>query len=95
MGRLANAGPPRASFRFRFYDTMTALNTAPDPASTTKRPVLSFKTPDEIMAAEFPADHFFFENCLWGRGLPLGIIGPPGIGKSRLVLQLVVSAVCQ
>ena len=74
---------------------MTALTTSPALPSTAKRPLLSLKTPGEILAANFPAGHFFFDNRLWGRGLPLGVIGPPGIGKSRLVLQLVVSAVCQ
>ena len=28
------------------------------------KPVLSLKTPDEILTAKFPEDHFFFNNRL-------------------------------
>ena len=81
-------------FPFSLHVFMTGSTTPPTPAASIK-PLLSLKTPDEILAAKFPADHFFFDNRLWGRGAPLGIIGPPGIGKSRLTLQLAASAVCE
>lgn len=48
----------------------------------------AIRTPDEILQMTFDPDDLYFENGLFGRGQPLTILGPGGIGKSRLLLQL-------
>lgn len=71
-----------------FSNTPLQSNGEPAP-----KPVLSHKTPDQILSTPIRTDHYFFVNGLWGRGMPLGIIGPPGCGKSRIVTQLMASSV--
>ena len=48
---------------------------------------LSLRTPGEILAMHFDPNDLYVENGLFARGQPMTILGPGGVGKSRLLLQ--------
>ncbi len=52
--------------------------------------ILSVRTPSEILAMNFPLTDRFFPNGIFAKGQPFSIVGPAGVGKSRLGLQLAV-----
>ena len=49
---------------------------------------LNIRTPSQILAMKFPATDKYLPNGIFAKGQPFGIVGPAGIGKSRLLLQL-------
>lgn len=51
---------------------------------------LSIRKPSELRAMKFPADDRYLPHGLFAKGQPFGIVGPAGVGKSRLMLQLLV-----
>jgi len=54
---------------------------------------LSLRTPGEILAMKFDPGDLYLENGLFARGQPLTILGPGGVGKSRLLLQFAVCTI--
>lgn len=52
--------------------------------------LLSVRTPSEILAMNFPLTDRFLPNGVFTKGQPFSIVGPAGVGKSRLALQLAV-----
>lgn len=63
-----------------------------DPSIFEERPKLklSIRKPSEIRAMQFSADDKYLPNGIFAKGQPFGIVGPAGVGKSRLMLQLLV-----
>ena len=59
------------------------------------QPRLSARTPGEILAMQFDDKDLFLKNGIFTKGNPLVILGQGGIGKSRLLLQLVISTILQ
>ncbi|HRJ72032.1 MAG TPA: AAA family ATPase [Terrimicrobiaceae bacterium] len=53
----------------------------------------SIRRPGEILEMEFKPEDRFLENGVFSRGQSLTILGPGGVGKSRLVLQMAVSTI--
>lgn len=53
-------------------------------------PTLSIRTPSQILAMEFAETDKYLPNGILAKGQPFAIVGPAGIGKSRLLLQLIV-----
>lgn len=51
---------------------------------------LSVRAPSEILAMNFPLTDRFLPNGIFTKGQPFSIVGPAGVGKSRLALQLAV-----
>lgn len=49
----------------------------------------TFRSPSEILAMQFPASDCILGDNLLSKGAPLTILGPPGIGKSRILFQIV------
>lgn len=56
-------------------------------------PALTMRTPDEIMAMTFDAKDCYVGDRLIATGQSTTIIGPGGIGKSRLLLQLAAACI--
>lgn len=59
-----------------------------------KKPVFepwTVRRPFEILAMEFSDDDFLIENGYISKGDPIAFCGAPGVGKSRLFMQLVIS----
>lgn len=54
-------------------------------------PTLSVRSPAEILGMEFDPADLYLENGVFAKGQPTTILGPGGVGKSRLLLQLAVS----
>ncbi len=54
---------------------------------------ITVRSPDEILAMEFnPEDRYLLDGIL-SKGQPMTLIGPGGVGKSRLLLQLAAAMV--
>ena len=53
-------------------------------------PTLSIRTPSQILAMEIPETDKYLSNGIFAKGQPSSIVGPAGVGKSRLLLQLIV-----
>ena len=51
---------------------------------------LSIRSPAQIRAMHFSPTDAYLPNGIFAKGQPFGIVGPAGIGKSRLALQLAV-----
>ena len=51
---------------------------------------LSLKKPSELLAMKVPEADKYLPNGIFSRGQPFAIVGPAGVGKSRLSLQLIV-----
>jgi hypothetical protein len=67
---------------------------SPDKATSkgieTPQTILSLRTPAELLAMEFNDDDLYLENGIFAKGQPLTILGPGGVGKSRLLLQFAI-----
>ncbi len=59
----------------------------------TGRSQLSARTFVEIMAMEFDPNDTILGDNFWSRGQMLALLGPGGVGKSRLALQMAVCVV--
>lgn len=57
------------------------------------RYALSQRTMEEILAMKFSPEDLYLDNGLIAKGKPSTVIGPPGIGKSRFLLQLAACAI--
>ena len=66
--------------------------TAAAPSKALRR-TLTVRTPNEILGMEFDPDDQFIENGVFARGQSLSLLGPGGLGKSRLLLQLAVCTI--
>jgi RecA-family ATPase len=54
---------------------------------------ITVRSPDEILAMKFnPEDRYLLDGIL-SKGQPMTLIGPGGVGKSRLLLQLAAAMV--
>lgn len=62
----------------------------PTPPGPTK---LSLRTPNEILSMEFPCTDWILEGRVVARGQACVMAGPPGVGKSRLALQIAVASI--
>ena len=65
----------------------------PAPAPQSDKPKLTVRKPGEILAMHFDDADNYLENGIFAKGQPLTILGPGGIGKSGLVLQLAVCTI--
>ena len=54
---------------------------------------LSVRSPGEIMSMEFSPDDRYILDGILSKGQPMTLIGPGGVGKSRLLLQLAAAMV--
>ncbi len=89
-----NAGAPAKSQSQKKSNiiTMGEANASPvGPAANLRG--LSIRQPDEILAMEFDPKDQFLDNGVFAKGQTLTVLGPGGVGKSRLVLQLAVSTI--
>jgi hypothetical protein len=55
--------------------------------------ILSVRTPSQILAMQFPETDKYLPNGIFAKGQPLGMVGPAGVGKSRLLMQLAVCTI--
>ena len=62
-------------------------------AETKKKAKLTLRSPDEILGMKFDAKDLFLENGVFAKGQSLTVLGPGGLGKSRLLLQLAVCTI--
>ena len=49
---------------------------------------LSLRKPSEILALPFDDSDYYLQNGIFSKGNPLTIVGPSGVGKTTLLLQL-------
>lgn len=59
-------------------------------AADNQKPHLTHRTPDEILKMMFDPADLYLENGVFARSQPMTLLGPGGVGKSRLVVQLAV-----
>ena len=62
----------------------------PEPGSPAFRP-LTVRKPSEILAMEFSDEDFLLAGGYLSKGDPIAICGAPGVGKSRLSMQLMIA----
>ena len=63
-----------------------------DNGETEKLAPLTIRQPFEILAMEFDDSDFLLRNGYLCKGDPLAICGAASIGKSRLVIQLIIAS---
>ncbi len=54
---------------------------------------ITVRSPDEILAMEFNPEDRYLLDGIFSKGQPMTLIGPGGVGKSRLLLQLAAAIV--
>ncbi len=54
---------------------------------------LSVRTPDQLLALNFEPSDIFLDDGVLARSQPATILGPSGVGKSRLTMQLAISLI--
>jgi protein gp37 len=54
---------------------------------------ISMRSPSEIISMEFNPDDRYVLDGIFSKGQPMTLIGPGGVGKSRLLLQLAAAMV--
>jgi hypothetical protein len=52
--------------------------------------VLSVRSPLEILAMKYPEEDKYLPSGIFAKGQPFALVGPAAVGKSRLLLQLIV-----
>jgi predicted ATP-dependent serine protease len=52
---------------------------------------LTIRRPSDILKMRFSDNDLVLKNGYLTKGDPLAICGPPGVGKSRLVMQLIIA----
>jgi len=62
-------------------------------ASDTPPEGLSVRTPDELLAMTFRASDIYLDDGIIAKGQCGAIIGPAGVGKSRIVTQMACSLI--
>ena len=60
---------------------------------SSRKPRLTVRDPAEILAMKFDPDDDYLLDRLFSRGQLMTVVGPGGVGKSRLILQLIVSLI--
>jgi hypothetical protein len=65
----------------------------PEPEKTPALAPLTIRKPSEILAMEFSQEDCLLENGYLAKGDPIAICGAPGVGKSRLYMQLTIALV--
>jgi hypothetical protein len=70
-----------------------AENTPRHGPNGSKMEPLTFRRPSEIFAMGFDDSDFILKNGYIAKGDPFAICGAAGIGKSRLILQLLIAII--
>lgn len=63
------------------------------PPSSSGKPKLTLRDAGEILAMRFDPNDDYLLNGILSKGQLMTIVGPGGVGKSRLMLQLIVSMI--
>jgi RecA-family ATPase len=66
---------------------------APEPEKPPAFVPLTIRKPSEILAMEFSDEDFLLDGGYLAKGDPIAICGAPGVGKSRLSMQLIIALV--
>ena len=88
-GNLANSGAP-PSMSPGDLVPLAPTNSGPPPKQEI---VLSTRTPNELLKMEFDPGDNYFENGIIAKHQSCILLGPAGVGKTRLALQMAVCSI--
>jgi len=72
---------------------MSRIETEPEQPAPSANGKLTIWTPSQFRAYEDDPQDILLENGYLEKGSPVAFCGPPGIGKSRLIMQLAITSI--
>jgi RecA-family ATPase len=72
---------------------MSRIETEPEQPAPSANGKLTIWTPSQFLAYEDDPQDILLENGYLEKGSPVAFCGPPGIGKSRLIMQLAITSI--